>query len=330
MTRSVEVIAPDASLRDAAARMRDLDLGALPVCDGARLLGVLTDRDITVRAAADGQDPNLARASEVMSPDVVYCFEDDLVEDASRLMEEKQIRRLVVVSRDKDLVGMLSLGDVALNTGDESLAGQALERVSEPAPPVAEIERPPGARHARDRMAFQLRTVAGVFEDGNEAQLALEDLRSAGIDPHRVSVVAQDGARARNIASDTGGHVASGTATGASLGLLLGGVAGWLIGVGALAIPGIGPVVAAGPIAAALGVAGTTAAAGAGAGAVAGGLVGALTSWGFSEGEAREYESRVSHGDLLVTADVDQAIAPRAEEILRNDGADRVISRKAA
>ena len=112
--------------------------------------------------------------------------------------------------------------------------------------------------------------------------------------------------------------------------MLFGGVTGWLIGVGALAIPGIGPIIAAGPIAAALGVAGTTAAAGAGAGAVAGGLVGALTSWGFSESEAREYESRVQHGDVLIAADVDEAIAPRAEEILRKDGADRVTSRKAA
>jgi len=181
-----------------------------------------------------------------------------------------------------------------------------------------------------DEAELNIRRVAALFERREEAQRALEDLRGAGIDPGRVSVISKDVARAREVAGDTGAQVASGTATGAGLGLLLGGVAGWLIGVGALAIPGIGPVIAAGPIAAALGIAGTTAAAGAGAGAVAGGLVGALTAWGFSESEARDYEARIARGDILVTAEVDEWLARRAESILRDDGADDVATRKAA
>ena len=175
-----------------------------------------------------------------------------------------------------------------------------------------------------------MRTVAGIFENGNEAQRVLEDLRRAGIEPEHISVLTHDPAKAREIVSDTGAQVASGTATGAGLGLLLGGVAGWLIGVAALSIPVVGPIIAAGPIAAALGLAGTTAAAGAGAGAVAGGLVGALTAWGFSESEAREYESRVKEGGILVAAEIEERGVERAEAILRDAGAEHIATRRAA
>ena len=168
-----------------------------------------------------------------------------------------------------------------------------------------------------------MKVVAGVFSDRGEAQRTIEELRTAGVDPQRVSVVAQDPQRAREVAQQTGAETVTGTAAGAGLGALLGGTAGWLVGIGALAIPGIGPVLAAGPIAAALGVAGTTAAAGAGMGAAAGGLVGALTGWGFSESEAREYESRVRQGDLLVTAQVEDEAAGRCEEIFRRHRAVR-------
>jgi hypothetical protein len=119
--------------------------------------------------------------------------------------------------------------------------------------------------------------------------------------------------------------VVTGAASGAGLGAILGGAAGWLVGIGALAIPGVGPIVAAGPIAAALGVAGTTAAAGAGVGAVAGGLVGALTGWGFSESEARAYQQGVERGDILVAVELpDDEDAGRAEDILKRHGGDRV------
>jgi CBS domain-containing protein len=126
MTPHVEVIHPDATLREAAQKMKSLDVGPIPVCDGDRLQGMLTDRDITVRATAEGRDPNSTRVRDVMTPDVVYCFEDQDVQDAARLMEERQLRRLVVLNRDKRLVGIVSLGDLAVQTDDEELGGEEL------------------------------------------------------------------------------------------------------------------------------------------------------------------------------------------------------------
>jgi CBS domain-containing protein len=135
MTRDVEVVAPDATLQEAAAKMDALDVGPLPVCDGDRVLGMITDRDITVRAVAQGQDPKVARVADFMSRDLVYVFEDQDVGEAARLMQEKQIRRVLVLSRDKRLVGIVSLGDVAVETGDDRLTAATLEEISEPDAP---------------------------------------------------------------------------------------------------------------------------------------------------------------------------------------------------
>jgi CBS domain-containing protein len=135
MTRDVEVIHPDATIQEAARQMRGLDLGPLPVCDGDRLVGMLTDRDITVRATAEGRDPKTTKVREVMTCEVLYAFEDQGVTEAARLMEEHQIRRLVILNRDKRLVGIVSLGDVAVHTDNERLAGEVVERMSEPAEP---------------------------------------------------------------------------------------------------------------------------------------------------------------------------------------------------
>lgn len=132
MTTSVETIRPDSPLQEAAERMKSLDVGPLPVCDGDRLVGMITDRDITVRAVAQGFGGTMGSVRDVMTPDVVYCFEDQDVQEAAKLMQEHQIRRLVVLNRDKRLVGIVSLGDVAVETGDEKLAGTTLEKVSEP------------------------------------------------------------------------------------------------------------------------------------------------------------------------------------------------------
>src|SRR4051794_28496720 len=170
-----------------------------------------------------------------------------------------------------------------------------------------------------------MKTVAGLFQTQTSAERALTDLRSAGLDLSRVSVIARDKEQAKEIADQTGAEVATGAATGAGLGAILGGAAGWLVGIGALAIPGIGPIVAAGPIAAALGVAGTTAAAGAGIGVVTGGIVGALTGWGFSEAEAKAYQEGVERGEILLAAELpDSADDDRVEDIFKRDGGDRV------
>jgi CBS domain-containing protein len=128
MTRRVETIEPSTGLRQAAKTMKDLDVGVLPVCDGDRLVGLVTDRDLTVRGLAEG---SAASVAEVMTPEVAFCFEDQELAEAANLMEERQIRRIPVLSREKRLVGMVSLGDLA-NTGDQALAGEVLERVSQP------------------------------------------------------------------------------------------------------------------------------------------------------------------------------------------------------
>jgi len=133
MTRNAECIKPDASVQEAAKRMKSLDVGALPVCDNDRLVGVITDRDIAVRSAAEGRDPKADRVQATMTPELVYCFEDEDAADAARRMQEKQIRRLPVLNRDKRLVGIVSLGDLAVEARDDKLSGETLERVSEPA-----------------------------------------------------------------------------------------------------------------------------------------------------------------------------------------------------
>ena len=108
MMRGVEVVAPEATLQEAAAMMRELDVGLLPVCDDGRLIGMLTDRDITVRGIATGGDPRDLTVAEVMTPDVVYCLEEDDLETAVRLMEHYQVVRLPVLDEEHRLLGMVS------------------------------------------------------------------------------------------------------------------------------------------------------------------------------------------------------------------------------
>lgn len=135
MTPQVEVIHPDATVTEAAKKMSRLEIGPLPVCDGDRLVGMVTDRDIIVRAIAKGRDPNTIKVREVITPEVVYCFEDQEVKTVAQMMQLRQIRRVPVLNHDKRLVGIVSLGDLAVETGNEKLAGKTLEHVSEPAAP---------------------------------------------------------------------------------------------------------------------------------------------------------------------------------------------------
>ena len=131
MTREVEIAQPDDSLQSVAKKMRDRDIGFLPVCDGEVLLGALSDRDITIRALADGMDVNIMLARDLMTTPAISCFEDQDVREAAKIMEENQIRRLVILSRDgKSVVGIVSLGDLARN-GTANLSGKVLQKVSE-------------------------------------------------------------------------------------------------------------------------------------------------------------------------------------------------------
>jgi CBS domain-containing protein len=133
MTQGVECVRPDTTLQEAARRMRDLNVGPLPVCgDDDRLAGIVTDRDITVRAVAEGKDARTVRVAEIMTPQIVYCYDDQDATDAAKLMETRQIRRLVVLDRSKRLVGIVSLGDLAVKTRNDELVGEAVEAISEP------------------------------------------------------------------------------------------------------------------------------------------------------------------------------------------------------
>ena len=116
MSKKVELGEPGMSLRHAAQKMRDGDFGSLPVGENDRLAGVITDRDIAVRAVAEGKDPRQTKVREIMSDKVLYCYEDEPTEEVARNMGENQIRRLPVLNRKKRLVGILSLGDLADST----------------------------------------------------------------------------------------------------------------------------------------------------------------------------------------------------------------------
>lgn len=135
MTRDVEVINPKDTLRDAAEKMRSLNVGPLPVCDGQRVLGMITDRDIVVRAIAVGKDPASTPVSEAMSSGIQWCFEDDDVDSVLARMKEHQLRRFIVVDQNKKLVGIVALGDLSQEVS-EAKVGEALEGISEPSPSI--------------------------------------------------------------------------------------------------------------------------------------------------------------------------------------------------
>ena len=131
MTEKVSFVDPDMRIPEIARRMRDEDIGSLPVAEDERLVGIVTDRDIVVRAVAEGQDARETTARQIMSAKILYCFEDDSIEDALRNMGDNQVRRLPVISRDKRLVGVVSLGDLSKAAQDE--AGDALKDISQSA-----------------------------------------------------------------------------------------------------------------------------------------------------------------------------------------------------
>ncbi len=130
MTRRAETIGPDETLQEAARKMKALSIGSLPVCERDRIVGVLTDRDIVIRGVVEGMNPAEATVRRCMTSQVVYCFEDQPIHEAARLMEEHSIRRIIVLDVTKRLVGLLSLDDLAMTTG--GLAVDVLERCVDP------------------------------------------------------------------------------------------------------------------------------------------------------------------------------------------------------
>jgi len=133
MTRDVRVANPNESIRDAARMMAEINAGSLPVGENDRLIGVITDRDIAVRAVAEGKAPT-TKIRDIMSPEVLYCFDDQELDDVAKNMGDVKVRRMPVVNRDKRLVGIISIGDVACNE-DLETAGDAVAQVSQPGGP---------------------------------------------------------------------------------------------------------------------------------------------------------------------------------------------------
>jgi CBS domain-containing protein len=132
MSRDVKVISPDMSIQDAAIKMREGDFGMMPVGEDDRMIGTLSDRDIAIRAVADGMDAS-TKVRDVMSEGIAWAYEDDSVEQAAKIMSEWQVRRLPVVDRDKRLVGIVALGDFAVESSDIQPVAEALSEISQPA-----------------------------------------------------------------------------------------------------------------------------------------------------------------------------------------------------
>lgn len=131
MSRDVKVISPEMTIQEAASQMREGDFGMLPVGENDRMIGSVTDRDIAIRAVAAGKDGS-TKVREVMSEGIFWVFEDESVEAAAKIMSERQVRRLPVVDRNKRLVGIVALGDFAVESSEIKPAAEALSEISKP------------------------------------------------------------------------------------------------------------------------------------------------------------------------------------------------------
>jgi CBS domain-containing protein len=130
MSRDVRVVTPDMTIREAARQMAEGDFGMMPVGENDRMVGAISDRDIAVRAVAEGRDPDSTKVREVMSEGIAWTYDDASVEEAAKIMSEHQLRRLPVVNRDKRLVGIVALGDLAVEEPHSESAGEALSEIS--------------------------------------------------------------------------------------------------------------------------------------------------------------------------------------------------------
>lgn len=172
MTRRVESVSPDSTLEEAAQRMRRADVGALPVCEGGRLVGMITDRDIVVRAVAIGHDPSRLSVSEVASRDVVVGREAQPIDEAERLMQGRGIRRLPVVDEDHRLIGMVSVDDLASRGREVERAGRVLAATTQTS--GSQVESDQGERMSRkntfeqERQEPMTRNRYGMTGEGND------------------------------------------------------------------------------------------------------------------------------------------------------------------
>jgi CBS domain-containing protein len=130
MSRNVECVFPDMYIQDVARIMRSMDVGFLPVCKDDRLIGTVTDRDIVLRAVAEDREMRTCKARDVMSDEVFWTYQDQPVQDVAELMAAREIRRVLVLDRNKRLVGVISIGDLA-RSGGQSIAGEAIRDIAE-------------------------------------------------------------------------------------------------------------------------------------------------------------------------------------------------------
>ncbi|MGE5073643.1 MAG: CBS domain-containing protein [Anaerolineae bacterium] len=128
MSRDVEVVHPDDTLQEAAMKMKARDVGFLPVCDGAKLVGAVSDRDITIHAVAEGKDPKKTKIKDLGKSTVAWCYDDQSPDDAAKMMKDKQVRRVMVIDREmKQLVGVVSVGDLATKDSSKT-SGSVMEK----------------------------------------------------------------------------------------------------------------------------------------------------------------------------------------------------------
>jgi CBS domain-containing protein len=135
MTSKVECISPEMPVRQAAKIMKTFDIGFLPVLENDRLIGTITDRDIVLRGVCEGKDLETCEAREVMSPDAFWCYEEDSASEVADTMAEKETRRMLILNREKQLVGVVSIGDLAKARGEERKTGETIREIAE-APPA--------------------------------------------------------------------------------------------------------------------------------------------------------------------------------------------------
>ena len=195
----VETVQSDDTLQRAAEKMRELDVGSLPVCEGGQLVGMITDRDIAIRTVAKGSDPAAATVREVMTPEVLWCFENEEVEEAARIMQESQVRRILVLNEAKELVGITSLGELATVTGDTVLAGETLESVSE----SSEYRAMQEEDELDDQESDGEIRVTGLLLDREAAKKAIEELKGAGFTDSSILVAMQDESEQQSFAEET-------------------------------------------------------------------------------------------------------------------------------
>jgi CBS domain-containing protein len=220
MTRNVQSISPRESARRAAQMMDDLNVGALPVCDGERLVGMVTDRDITVRATSAGLAPEDVVVDDVMSTDVRWCFEDQPLDEVMQQMADTQIRRIPVVSHDDAhrLVGIVSLGDIATKSADNAIKRdieQMVEKVSFPSKPDTSSQgNTARASGASGNMVSNTGTASSLTGSDTQSARMNPDIElSSTADPSNMVEVTPDDLVNRNAPGGVSGSNAAGKAT---------------------------------------------------------------------------------------------------------------------